>query len=117
MNNIYVTNLLVNSLTTSEKWGLGLKVAGIGILVVFAILVVLILLIKLMGKIMERNKAKVQEKTIQATKNEQVTKTVASSDDEISAVITAAIYSILSSESQGSVAPDFKIRKIRKIRR
>ncbi len=102
-----------------ENLMLGLKVAGIGIVMVFVVLLILMFAIKGFEQIfaaMKNSKKKATPAT-EAVATAVSAPAVASEDEsEIVAVISAAIMAILQSENGGTV-PSFQIRKIKEIKR
>lgn len=106
--------------TLSEKTFLGTTMALVGISIVFIMLIVIVFSIFLMSKAINRHKKNSVSGAIITGDADIVadTVTVANHDDnELIAVITAAIAMISSSdEGNATPYPGFKVRSIKRIR-
>ena len=91
----------INTLTTAQKMQGAGHTTLLSMGIVFAVLIILILVIKLMGKVVgdkkEANKVKETSKT--NSERKPVRKVEAEDEDEIVAVITAAVCQALGSDS------------------
>ncbi len=104
-------------MTIAEKLSMGGMVALIGIAAVFLILAILILIITIFSKALGSTQKGASKKAT-AVQPVAVPAAPVANDNALTAVITAAIYAILSSECENSVVvPDFEIRKIKEIKR
>lgn len=97
--------------------GDALLVALIGILIVFAILLVIIGYLWVQSKVfkaLDNKKTKAKAPAAEAAAPETSTE-VASADDEIAAVISACIYAMLEEDENVASDAEFVIRKIEKL--
>ena len=101
-----------------DKLLLGLKVAAIGLVLVFVILYLLILAVRLLHVIVGRQKNKSEKKEVVEPEVAYVEEEV-EDDGALVAAISAAVYACLASEGDRKDGghPEFVIRKIREIRR
>ena len=98
------------------KYGLSVAVVGIG--VVFAALVILIALIKVMEKVVlsATSKKKISESVKAAEPVAETAPAAAQADSgELIAVITAAIAAVLEAEGGEQAAGGFVVRSIRRV--
>jgi sodium pump decarboxylase gamma subunit len=89
----------------------GVQVLVLGLAIVFVVLAILIILLKLMAKFMTKKNLTVDDTRLSA---EEVIE-YADEDTVTVAVITAAIYSILSSTDEKRSNIGFRVRSIKRI--
>ncbi len=99
-----------------DKIVLGLTIAGIGILVVFSVLLILIIFITVMSKVLESVK-KGSQKHIDVKQDKSNDDKNPMNDTRLVAIITAAVACMLDEEGEKQVTAPFVIRKIKEIRR
>lgn len=100
-----------------DKIVMGLTVAAIGIVVVFAILLILIFIIQLISKIIGSTQKAVTNKQEEESVVYEDVQANEKDNNAIIVAITAAIYAVLSSENAQGVSAEFEIKKIRQIKR
>ena len=95
-----------------------LVVALFGILVVFLVLGIIIVYLMLQSKIFEslENKAKEKKKQEQKPMVSAAPQVIEQNDDEIVAVISACIYTMLQEDDTVDSDAEFVIRKIEKLK-
>lgn len=95
-----------------------LLVALIGILVVFAVLAIIIVLLWVQSKVFQNINSKKNKKSTTIVKPDvKVAETVKTNDDEIVAVISACVYTLLNEDDEVDSTAEFVIRKIEKVKR
>ncbi|MHB1483173.1 MAG: OadG family protein [Saccharofermentanales bacterium] len=106
--------------TLSEKTFLGSTMALVGISIVFIMLVVIVFSIFLMSSVINKRKKKLISTELLTGDAGIIDETIAATDhddNELIAVITAAIAMISSSEEgNGAPYPGFKVRSIKRTR-
>lgn len=89
-----------STLSVSEKISLGLMTTGIGLLVVFAALILIIFVISILTEVLKerkKNDVKKEDVPVTVTEPEPIT---TQNDDALTAVLAAAIAAYMDSEKQ-----------------
>ncbi len=120
--NIFSSHWLLGDTDLSQfkqyDWFDGLLVFLIGVAIVILMLSVIIIVVKLYCAVINPGGGKKKEKKIEQPREkvepvmESVVPTEVSNDDEIIAVITAAIATIYASQTESGEVPPFRVKSI-----